>query len=140
MAFQAVLSELKQRGLPRPRTHLLASYGVLNYPELGGDYARIGIALYGVLSTQADTDAWAHQLRPVLSLKARVATVKPLYTQEAVGYGLSCTADDPMKIATLSIGYADGAAGAAYPTAAGMYCFADKRHRFLEKYAWTKPS
>lgn len=108
MAFQSVLRELKKRGVPCPRTHLLASYGVLNYPELGGDYARIGIALYGILSTRADTDAWARQLRPVLSLKARVATVKPLYTQEAVGYGLSCTADHPMKIATLSIGYADG--------------------------------
>ena len=65
MAFQSVLRELKKRGVPCPRTHLLASYGVLNYPELGGDYARIGIALYGILSTRADTDAWARQLRPV---------------------------------------------------------------------------
>lgn len=107
MAFQAVLNELRKRGLACPHPHLLSSYGVLNYPELGGDYARIGIALYGVLSTQADTEVWT-QLQPVLSLKARVATVKPLRAHESVGYGLSCIADHPMKIAVLSIGYADG--------------------------------
>ncbi len=108
MAFQSVLRELKKRGLPCPYAHLLASYGVLNYPELGGDYARVGIALYGILSTQADTDACACRLQPVLSLKARVATVKPLYAEESAGYGFSFTAGRTMKIATIAIGYADG--------------------------------
>ena len=47
-------------------------------------------------------------LRPVLSVKARVALVKDLYAGETAGYGLSYMAESNRKIAVLSIGYADG--------------------------------
>ncbi len=107
-AFYHVIAELKKRGYSCPRIHLQSSYGVLNYPELSEDYARIGIALYGVLSTSEDTNRWKDILHPVLSLKARVAAVKELLAGEAAGYGLQFTADRDMKIAALTIGYADG--------------------------------
>lgn len=107
-AWHQVIKELKEQGYPCPKTHLLGSYGVINYPELAGDYARVGIALYGVLSTKEDTANWADSLQPVLSLKARVATVKDLYPGESAGYGLAFTADSHMKVATIAIGYADG--------------------------------
>ncbi len=85
-----------------------ASYGVLNYPELAGDYARVGIALYGVLSTGADSEEWDDSLIPVLSLKARVASVRALGMGESAGYGTGFTATHDMYIATITIGYADG--------------------------------
>ena len=47
-------------------------------------------------------------LRPVLSVKARVALVKDLYAGETAGYGLGYRAERDRKIAVLSIGYADG--------------------------------
>ena len=47
-------------------------------------------------------------LRPILSLKARVVLVKDLYAGEAAGYGLGYMAESNRKIAVLSIGYADG--------------------------------
>lgn len=100
--------ELERRGYPCPKLHLQASYGVLNYPELSGDYARVGIALYGVLSTVSDTEAWAEHLHPVLSLKATVASVRDLYEGESAGYGMDFTAEKDMRIAALTIGYADG--------------------------------
>lgn len=93
---------------PRPKLHLLASYGVLNYPELAGDYARVGIALYGILSTRPDTESCSLPLKPVLSLKARISAVKELKAGESAGYGLAFTACRDMRIAVLSIGYADG--------------------------------
>lgn len=108
VAFQGLLAKLKQRGLRLPKIHMQASYGVLNYPQLAGDYARVGIALYGVLSTREDTEKWSGQLMPVLSLKARVASVRTLYAGESAGYGTGFTAACDMKIAALSIGYADG--------------------------------
>lgn len=108
MQFYEVLDALKKRGIQCPKVHLQASYGVLNYPELAGDYARVGIALYGVLSAKEDTLAWREKLCPVLSLKTRVAAVKEIYPGETAGYGLSFTADRTMKIAALAIGYADG--------------------------------
>lgn len=105
--FYKVVRELKQRGYSCPKLHLQSSYSVLNYPELAEDYARTGIALYGVLSTGKDTEEWK-ELKPVLSLKARIATVKDLYAGESAGYGLQFTAGYNMKIAVITIGYGDG--------------------------------
>ena len=90
------------------KTHILGSYGLLNYPELGGDYARIGIALYGVLSNRGDLAFCPTELRPVLSVKARIMTVRAIQSGDNVGYGLAYTAESERKIAALSIGYADG--------------------------------
>ncbi|QOX62731.1 acyltransferase family protein [Anoxybacterium hadale] len=83
-------------------------------------YARVGIALYGVLSTPAlptkskdkNTPA-AHRalsldLKPVLSLKARIALVRTVDPEEGIGYGLDYTAHQETRIAVVSIGYADG--------------------------------
>lgn len=106
--FYKVIDELEKRGYHCPKIHMQSSYGVLNYPKLAGDYARVGIALYGVLSTREDTEQWKNFLRPVLSLKTRVAAVKDLYAGETAGYGLGFTADHDMKIAALAVGYADG--------------------------------
>ena len=88
-------------GFPIPKRHLLASNGLLYHPELGGDYARIGIALYGAVSGPIP-------LRPVLSLKVRVAQVRELPPGESAGYELQFTAQRPSRIAALTIGYADG--------------------------------
>lgn len=106
--FETLKRELTDRGYTLPKTHISASYGVLNYPELEGDYARVGIALYGVLSTVEDEKQWEDRLSPVLSLKARVASVRELNRGECAGYGMAFTAQKTMRIATLAIGYADG--------------------------------
>ncbi len=47
-------------------------------------------------------------LRPVLSIKARIISVKELIKGEAAGYGLQYVAEQNIKIAIISIGYADG--------------------------------
>lgn len=106
--FRETIDRIKAEGYNIPKTHLQASYGLLNYPELGGDYARVGIALYGVLSTKEDTENYSNLLVPVLSLKARVASVRTLHKNETAGYGMAFIAAKETKLATLSIGYADG--------------------------------
>ena len=106
--FYRIADRLEAQGFTGLKTHLLASYGLINYPELGGDYVRVGIALYGVLSDRKVGENHPAGLVPVLSLKARIAVVKDLYQGESVGYGLDYTADKDRRIAVLSIGYADG--------------------------------
>lgn len=106
--FYGVAEELKRNGINCGKLHMQASYGLLNYPEFSGDYARVGIGLYGVLGTKADTEKWRGRLRPVLSLKARIASIRTVYAGETVGYGLEACAERPMRIASLAIGYADG--------------------------------
>ena len=107
-AFFQLVEQLKERGLECPRKHLVASNGVLNYPEFAGDYARVGIALYGLRSADGDMNRADVALRPVLSLKARVASVRELQAGEGAGYGLAFVAKRPTTIATITIGYADG--------------------------------
>lgn len=106
--FYGVLAQLRDWGYDLPNVHIQSSYGVLNFPELQCDYARIGIALYGVLSTAEDQTKLSVDLRPVLSLKARVALTKEIGAGETVGYGCRFTAPYDMTIAVVSIGYADG--------------------------------
>lgn len=105
-AFYDVVSWL-ERERNVLKKHLLSSYGLMNYPELSGDYARVGIALYGVFSRREDIVDYI-SLHPVLSIKARVAVVKDLLKGESAGYGLMYTAECNKKIAVLAIGYADG--------------------------------
>ena len=64
--------------------------------------------LYGVLSTYEDNKHYYEVLSPVLSLKARIASVRNLDKGEYAGYGLDFKSTEKMHIAILSIGYADG--------------------------------
>lgn len=93
---------------PCVKLHLQASYGILNYSLPDMNCARPGIALYGLLSNAADTHAYADRLQPVLSLRARVASVHQLSPGESAGYDMAYTATRPTTIATITIGYADG--------------------------------
>ena len=98
--FRQVVSYLHHAGIHGFQTHLQGSYGILHYPDMEYDLARPGIALYGVPASFG--------LRPVLSLKARVAAVRELSAGERAGYGLAWQADGVRRLATVSIGYADG--------------------------------
>ena len=105
--FFAAIEALRGRGCDPGPVHLQASYGVLNHPAVPCDFARAGIALYGVTSDSHPTARTA-DLWPVLSLRARVASVRALAPGESAGYGRAFTARRPTKLAVVAIGYADG--------------------------------
>lgn len=107
-AFYDVIDELRGRGFTCPKKHIVSSDGLLYYPELAENYARVGIALYGMLSTRADTERCNISLEPVLSIKARIALVKDLFQGEAASYGLQFVAPKNTTIAVVAIGYGDG--------------------------------
>lgn len=106
--FRKVIDGLRQKGITGWKAHLMSSYGLLNYPEETFDYVRLGIALYGILSCKEDRTRVQLKLSPVLTLKARIQSVRILKKGESAGYGLTYTADENRRIAALSIGYADG--------------------------------
>lgn len=87
--------------------HIQASYGIWNLPPQPCRWARAGIALYGVTSDGHSTRRTL-DLRPVLSLRARVASVRTLQAGERAGYGLVFRAEGPRRLAVVTIGYADG--------------------------------
>lgn len=106
--FQQIVQHLEEKGYACGKKHLLASYGIFSYPEYAWDYARVGVALYGTLSNDADTKTIGKELLPVFSMKARVASVRNLKTGETAGYGRQFVAEKQSRIAVITIGYADG--------------------------------
>src|ERR1043166_3990960 len=88
----------------RPLRHLCNTAGILGHPELHYDMVRLGLGLYGIDSGGTmDND-----LQQVATLRSTIAQIKELPAGEGIGYGHSDTAERPRRIATISIGYADG--------------------------------
>ena len=89
--------------------HALSSYGLLNCPPQSGmAYARPGIALYGVLSRPDEQVGTLPDLRPVLSLRARIARIHTLEPGDCAGYDGAFAPSGPARVAAVTIGYADG--------------------------------
>lgn len=107
-AFYQAVDHLKHIGCQIPKVHILASSGLLHCPEIGSDYARAGIAIYGQLSTNDEWKKAGVVLKPVLSLKARITLIKEIAQGEGAGYGHQFQAKRNTKIAVAAIGYGDG--------------------------------
>jgi alanine racemase len=100
-AFMAVAGKLQV-----PLRHVANSAAVLDLPQMALDMVRVGIALYGLYPSAAVSRSVP--LRPVLSLKSRIARVKDLEPGETVSYGRTWAAPAPSRVALVPCGYADG--------------------------------
>jgi alanine racemase len=92
---------------PEVRTHAANSAGLMAHPAARRDMVRGGIAIYGI-SPGPGVDDLASDLRPALSLKAKVSFVKRLVAGDAISYGLRHTFSSAANVATVPLGYADG--------------------------------
>lgn len=106
--FDHLLTELANLGIDYGITHLQSSYGIVHYPELSYDYARVGIFLYGVLSKSDRQLQEKLQLKPVLSIKAVLVSTRRVAAGQYIGYGTAVKATREMRVGTVAIGYADG--------------------------------
>lgn len=105
--FDAVLAELDDAGLAPPHTHAANSAGALAHPAAHRSFVRAGIAVYGI-APGPDVAHLATDLRPALSLRARVSHVKHVAAGTHVSYGWRHRFGRDTTVATLPIGYADG--------------------------------
>lgn len=104
--FKKCILNLEKKGYNPGTIHIQSSYGIINYNEYEFDYVRAGIIMYGVhnavpLKNNID-------LKPVLKLKARITSIRNIKDKESVGYGRMYKAKKNIKLASVSIGYADG--------------------------------
>lgn len=86
----------------RPLWHLANSNAIVLYPEAQFDMVRVGIGMYGIGMPDQMT------LERVHTLKTFVSQVKIVQKGATIGYGRSEKVEQPLKIATIGIGYADG--------------------------------
>ncbi len=104
--FKYVTDALEQAGLELIR-HCANSAAILDMmPELSFDMVRAGIILYGYYPSDEVTTSV--KISPVMSLKSRVAFVKPLKSGSYVSYGRTYKASEDVICATVPVGYADG--------------------------------
>lgn len=104
--YNALLRALEARGCTFRLRHCCAGAATLNYPEVHYDMVRPGILLYGYSPDHA-CDGML-EVRPVMTVKARIASVKELPAGTCVSYGRTYTLERNSRIAAVTMGYADG--------------------------------
>ena len=83
--------------------HILNSGGISRHASSHFDMVRLGIGLYGIGSKEEQPF-----LQHVSTLKTTISQIKELAVGETVGYNRRGKINQPSRIATLPIGYADG--------------------------------
>lgn len=106
--FLDLLDTLKARGVTFAIRHCAASAAALRYPCTYLDMVRPGIALYGHYPDPSCEGLDGPGLRPVMTLKTRVASVKTVPAGTPVSYGCTHVLERETTLAALTIGYADG--------------------------------
>ncbi len=107
--FEAVRAALAGKGVVPDIVHAANSAGAIFFPRSRYDLVRCGGAIYGCASGAASgTGSGLPDLRPVLSLRSRVALLRERQAGEGVSYGQRYRLPGPSWVATVPIGYADG--------------------------------
>ncbi len=101
--FTAMTEALAARGIAFAIRHCANSGAAAGYPQFACDMFRPGIVSYGIGHQAAELG-----LRPVMTLKTVVGTVRELPEDTAVSYGCTFRTARPSRIGVLPIGYADG--------------------------------
>lgn len=103
--FRSFADDLKAKGVDIPIRHCANSAAAITLPQADFDMFRLGISLYGLYPSANVTQ---QKLYPAMSLYSHVTMVKTIKKDETVGYGATFTAAKATRVATVSVGYADG--------------------------------
>ncbi len=98
-ALRAVAPAIAHR-----RLSLANSAGIAIGPDYALDLTRPGLALYGGVP-RAEL---AGVIKPVANVSAAIIQTRTLAAGDGVGYNAAFVAPAPMKVGTVSMGYADG--------------------------------
>lgn len=93
-----------------PLRHLCNSAAIARHPSLHYDMVRLGLGLYGIDAS----GALQARLQQISTLKTTIAQIKQIPAGETIGYGRQGHVLTTGRMATISIGYADG-----YPRSLG---------------------
>jgi alanine racemase len=102
--FNEMYETLTKDFTVKPLRHILNSSGIVRFPEARLDMVRLGIGLYGIDGSQTIQK----KLQCVQTLKATISQIKIIPAGDTIGYARRGVAMNQMRIATISIGYADG--------------------------------
>ncbi len=92
------LTHLQLKNIPVKHIHIAASAALVARPDAQFTLVRPGHSMYGL----------EEGYEPVLSWKTRVVYLKDIPAGASISYNRSFRAKEPMKVATLPLGYGDG--------------------------------
>ena len=124
--FETLVETLREAGVSAPKHHVANSPATMR-GITPGDFARVGLALYGAeplersagvppadvaasraATLTAERETLVSPLRPLLRWRTEIVRLKDLPPGHAIGYGTTFHTTRASRIATLPVGYADG--------------------------------
>ena len=104
--FVEALTDIHDAGIDIGIVHAANSAATYRYPSVQFDMVRCGLSLYGFHPCPETRDLV--ELRPSMSVHARITDARYVPMSEGVSYGLNYRSPGSVKICTIPIGYANG--------------------------------
>jgi len=110
--FNTIIAKLEKKGITIPYKHACNSTATIRFDPLIGNLFRVGIGTYGYWSSDYIQKMAAQKLphftlRPVLTWKTRILSIKTVPAGTFVGYDKAYRAPKQTVLATLPVGYGD---------------------------------
>ncbi len=106
--FARMAAMLERRMVKIPIRHICNSAGIMEFDDNRYEMVRAGIVLYGIYPSEEVVKS-RMDLHPALSWRAHVIHVHEALPGVGVSYGATYVTEKPVtRIATVSVGYADG--------------------------------
>jgi len=112
--FNQALLTLGSHDLHPPVRHLANSSATLGRPDCWYNFVRPGMAIYGYELPLVRRDGTAVEqreplgLKPALSWKTRVLSMRNVSSGQALGYNGTYVTKSPARVAVIAAGYGDG--------------------------------
>lgn len=104
--FEQCVAALRAAGVVPRHVHHCNSGGFLDLPDAHFDVVRVGILAQGVYPSSVCRRI--PELKPVMSVKARIVALQSVDAGDTVGYGMRWRAERASRIGLLPLGYGDG--------------------------------
>jgi alanine racemase len=106
--FNETCASFEKEGIAIGKKHAASSFPLFQHPDAFFDMVRPGMAIYGIYSENEFRHMGILDLRPAISLKARVIYAKKLRQGDSAGYNRAYMAKGDVWVATIPVGHADG--------------------------------
>lgn len=104
--FMEAVSALRAAGIDPGIVHCANTAAGARFADVRFDMVRLGISLYGLHAS--DETRGLLDLRPAMSVHARITDTRTVPLGEGVSYGMEYRSPGSVKICTIPVGYADG--------------------------------
>jgi alanine racemase len=102
--FRKIVQQIRAAVPGTYKAHVLQSAGTLGFNETLDEIVRAGIILYGI----SPLPEFQKLLKPAMTWKTRIGLIRDVPKGASISYGRTFITPKPMRVATLTAGYADG--------------------------------